>query len=42
MGPNGWTIIGGLITSTTFVLLLVPILYQLFTKELEPATPNKT
>lgn len=31
--PMGWTIIGGLITSTTFVLLLVPVLYQLFTKE---------
>lgn len=31
--PMGWTIIGGLITSTTFVLLIVPILYQLFTKE---------
>jgi len=29
--PMGWTIIGGLLTSTTFVLLLVPILYQLFT-----------
>ena len=31
--PMGWTIIGGLLTSTTFVLLLVPILYQLFTRE---------
>ncbi|MCB9265076.1 MAG: efflux RND transporter permease subunit [Lewinellaceae bacterium] len=31
--PMGWTIIGGLLTSTTFVLLLVPILYVLFTKE---------
>ena len=31
--PMGWTIIGGLLTSTTFVLLLVPILYQLFTSE---------
>lgn len=31
--PMGWTIIGGLITSTTFVLLLVPVLYQLFTRE---------
>ncbi len=31
--PMGWTIIGGLLTSTTFVLLLVPVLYQLFTKE---------
>ncbi|MCB0579224.1 MAG: efflux RND transporter permease subunit [Phaeodactylibacter sp.] len=31
--PMGWTIIGGLLTSTTLVLLLVPILYILFTKE---------
>lgn len=31
--PMGWTIIGGLLTSTFFVLLLVPVLYQLFTKE---------
>jgi multidrug efflux pump subunit AcrB len=30
--PMGWTIIGGLLTSTTFVLLLVPILYVLFTR----------
>ena len=31
--PMGWTIIGGLLTSTTFVLLLVPVLFVLFTKE---------
>ena len=31
--PMGWTIIGGLLTSTTLVLLIVPILYQLFTSE---------
>ena len=31
--PMGWTIIGGLLTSTVFVLLLVPVLYQLFTRE---------
>ncbi|GJM31037.1 MAG: multidrug transporter AcrB [Saprospiraceae bacterium] len=31
--PMGWTIIGGLLTSTTFVLLLVPLLYKLFTVE---------
>ncbi|MEM7104855.1 MAG: efflux RND transporter permease subunit [Bacteroidota bacterium] len=31
--PMGWTIIGGLLTSTFFVLLLVPILYQLMTRE---------
>ena len=29
--PMGWTIIGGLITSTTLVLIIVPILYQWFT-----------
>ncbi|MCB0556598.1 MAG: efflux RND transporter permease subunit, partial [Phaeodactylibacter sp.] len=31
--PMGWTIIGGLLTSTTLVLLLVPVLYIWFTKE---------
>ena len=31
--PMGWTIIGGLISSTFFVLLVVPLLYQLFTSE---------
>ena len=31
--PMGWTIIGGLLTSTTLVLLVVPVLYQLFTRE---------
>jgi len=31
--PMGWTIIGGLMTSTAFVLLLVPILYVMFTRE---------
>ena len=31
--PMGWVIIGGLITSTFFVLLLVPILYEVFTKK---------
>lgn len=35
--PMGWTIIGGLLTSTAFVLLLVPVLYVLFTKEPEAA-----
>lgn len=30
--PMGWVIIGGLLTSTFFVLLLVPILYQVFTR----------
>ena len=31
--PMGWTIIGGLLTSTGFVLLLVPLLYILLTKD---------
>ncbi|MCB0568754.1 MAG: efflux RND transporter permease subunit [Phaeodactylibacter sp.] len=31
--PMGWTIIGGLVTSTALVLLLVPILYVWFTRE---------
>ena len=36
--PMGWTIIGGLLTSTTLVLLIVPLLYQLFTPETAPET----
>ncbi len=36
--PMGWVIIGGLLTSTFFVLLLVPILYQVFTREASAAT----
>jgi len=31
--PMGWTIIGGLLSSTVFVLLLVPVLYELFTPQ---------
>ena len=31
--PMGWTIIGGLVSSTVFVLLLVPVLYELFTRQ---------
>lgn len=30
--PMGWTIIGGLLASTFLTLLLVPVLYKLFTK----------
>lgn len=30
--PLGWTIIGGMVTSTFLVLLLVPVLYKLLTK----------
>jgi multidrug efflux pump subunit AcrB len=29
--PMGWTIIGGLVTSTLLTLLLVPVLYRMFT-----------
>ena len=31
--PMGWTIIGGLLSSTFFVLLVVPVLYQILTRE---------
>ncbi len=31
--PLGWTIIGGMISSTLLTLLLVPVLYQWFTRE---------
>jgi multidrug efflux pump subunit AcrB len=31
--PMGWTIIGGLIVSTILTLLVVPVLYKLFSKE---------
>jgi len=30
--PMGWTIIGGLLISTVLTLLIVPVLYRLFTK----------
>jgi multidrug efflux pump subunit AcrB len=33
--PLGWTIIGGMITSTALTLLIVPILYIWFTRESE-------
>jgi multidrug efflux pump subunit AcrB len=36
--PMGWVIIGGLITSTTFVLLLVPVFYLWFTHEKQVKT----
>ena len=32
-GPMGWVIIGGLITSTGLTLVVVPVLYELFSKE---------
>jgi len=35
-GPMGWTIIGGLFTSTFLTLLIVPVLYKLYSKK-EPA-----
>lgn len=31
--PMGWTIIGGLALSTFLTLMVVPVLYSLFTKE---------
>jgi multidrug efflux pump subunit AcrB len=31
--PMGWTIIGGLIVSTVLTLLVVPVLYKLFSKK---------
>jgi multidrug efflux pump subunit AcrB len=31
--PMGWTIIGGLFASTFLTLILVPVLYKIFTKE---------
>jgi multidrug efflux pump subunit AcrB len=31
--PMGWTIIGGLMVSTVLTLLVVPVLYKLFSKE---------
>ncbi|MEN0004607.1 MAG: efflux RND transporter permease subunit [Bacteroidota bacterium] len=40
--PMGWTIIGGLITSTTLVLVVVPILYQLFTRPVRKETEAAT
>lgn len=33
--PMGWTIIGGLLTSTFLTLLIVPVLYSVFSKNLE-------
>jgi multidrug efflux pump subunit AcrB len=33
--PMGWTIIGGLLASTLLTLLVVPVLYKLFTREEE-------
>ena len=32
-GPLGWTIIGGLMLSTTLILIVVPVLYKMMTKE---------
>ncbi len=31
--PMGWTIIGGLLVSTVLTLIIVPVLYKLFSKE---------
>jgi multidrug efflux pump subunit AcrB len=35
--PMGWTIIGGLMVSTVLTLLVVPVLYKLFSKETKVA-----
>lgn len=32
--PMGWTIIGGLITSTALTLIVIPVLYKIFTKKI--------
>ena len=32
-GPMGWTVIGGLTTSTALTLLIVPALYRVYVKE---------
>jgi multidrug efflux pump subunit AcrB len=37
--PLGWTIIGGMLSSTALTLLIVPILYNWFTQEPEAAAP---
>ena len=34
-GPSGWTIIGGLMVSTFLTLIVVPILYRVFSPELK-------
>ncbi|MEO1418279.1 MAG: efflux RND transporter permease subunit [Bacteroidota bacterium] len=37
--PLGWTIIGGMISSTLLTLLIVPMLYQWFTPSSNPSSP---
>jgi multidrug efflux pump subunit AcrB len=36
--PMGWTIIGGLLVSTMLTLVVVPVLYNLLTKEVVEQT----
>ncbi|MFT7031693.1 MAG: multidrug efflux pump subunit AcrB [Cyclobacteriaceae bacterium] len=31
--PMGWAIIGGLLSSTVLCLVIVPVLYKLYSKE---------
>jgi multidrug efflux pump subunit AcrB len=38
-GPMGWTIIGGLALSTFLTLVVVPLLYQIFSPRSRPGTP---
>ncbi len=38
--PMGWTIIGGLAVSTVLTLLVVPVLYKIFTREITKEKQN--
>ncbi len=38
--PMGWTIIGGLLASTFLTLLIVPVLYKLFTRDIKEIAGN--
>ncbi|GAB6282818.1 MAG: efflux RND transporter permease subunit [Ignavibacterium sp.] len=39
--PMGWTIIGGLLVSTILTLIVVPVLYKIFTKETKNSVNEK-
>ena len=39
--PMGWTIIGGLLTSTFLTLIVVPVLYKMFSKRMASAVQEK-
>ncbi len=38
--PMGWTIIGGLVASTFLTLLVVPVLYKLFSRDIKQTAGN--